>query len=168
VGLKAGLNIATESNNLEGSTSRKGLIAGAFLRRTIHREFGIQVEGLYSRRGDTFLRTTTTRDYLEVPALATFTRQTGHVRPTILIGPAIDFKLRTCYGTCGNDPFQKGFNEFVRTTQFGWIIGGGVNVSRDQNIVFEGRYTVGVTPIFDADPTDSDADKTMSCVFSIG
>jgi hypothetical protein len=55
----------------------------------------VEVEGLYSAQGHTVFNTVIARAYLALPALVTFTRPSGVLRPMLLTGPVVDIKVRT-------------------------------------------------------------------------
>jgi hypothetical protein len=69
-GIKGGVNVARLSNE-EGGGSRIGVIAGAWIARTLSGVIGLQLEGLYSAKGDRPFDNTIAIDYLEIPLLVT-------------------------------------------------------------------------------------------------
>jgi hypothetical protein len=158
-GVKAGVNISDLRHD-EESDSRIGLVAGGFVARRVNGALGLQVEGLYSAKGDKFFNTTIAIDYLEIPVLATFRLPDSvRMRPVFLTGPAVELKLRTRYGDAP-DSVQDGFNQFVHRWELGWLVGGGIDLPLSSgSMTLEGRFTLGLTPVFDADPSDSDAVK---------
>jgi len=161
-GIKAGLNVAHLSNEVADSGTRVGLIAGGFVGRRLSSVLGLQVEALYSSKGEKlpFSSATLAIDYLEIPVLATFSSAArARIRPVFVTGPVLAFTVRTRYADAP-DAFQTTFREFVHATEFGWVVGGGIELPLTRgSVVLEGRYTFGLTPVFDADPMDSDADK---------
>jgi len=158
-GIKAGVNVARLSHE-EQAGSRTGVVAGASIERRLNGPLGLQVEGLYSAKGEESFNTTIAIDYLEIPLLVTLTSaEPGHLRPVFFTGPGVEFKLRTRFGDAP-DGIQEGFDQFVLGHEFEWVIGGGLEVPYGgRHLTFEARYTFGLTPVFDADPTDSDREK---------
>ena len=105
---------------------------------------------------------------MEIPLLVTLkSAETERLRPMFFTGPGVEFKLRTRYGDVPNDDFQEGFNQFVHGREFEWVIGAGLDAPYGtRHVTLEARYTFGLTPVFDAEPTDSDSEK-RNRVFSI-
>jgi hypothetical protein len=162
-GIKAGLNVSRLTSD-EGYDPRLGLIAGVFVARPLGGVVGVEIDGLYSLRGEKYFDTTIAMDYLEIPILATFTvAPSTSLRPMFYTGPTPAFKLRTRYG----DSADLAFDEFVRISELGWMLGGGIDIPRsNRRLTLEGRYTFGLTPVFDAEPDDLDREKRHR-VFSI-
>ena len=168
--VEMGLNVAGLRNEEGGSDSRIGLVAGGVVARGLTSVLGLQVGCLYSAKGvkSSSSNFTVALDYLEVPVLLTFTLRDNlpGPHPVFLTGPVFDFKLRTRFGDIP-DAFQREFSRFVRDTEFGWLAGARIDIPRTSgNMTIEVRYTFGVTPVFDADPRDSDADDRNS-VFAV-
>jgi outer membrane protein with beta-barrel domain len=165
-GIKGGVSLARLSNEEEDG-SRIGVIAGAWVARRLSGVIGLQLEGLYSAKGDRSFDNTVAIDYLEVPLLVMLkSAETQRLRPVFFTGPGVEFKLRTRYGDAP-DTFQEGFNQFVHSREFEWVIGGGLDAPYGtRHVTLEARYTFGLTPVFDAEPTDSDSEK-RNRVFSI-
>jgi len=76
----------------------------------------------------------------------------------LLTGPAVGIKVRTKFGSLG-EGLQEKFADFVRRWDVGWVVGAGLDLPLARGgLIVEGRYTLGLTTVFDADPTDSDRD----------
>ena len=163
-GVKAGLNLASLRND-DGETDRRAApAAGAFAAWQTGSLVGVQVEALYSpkgikQRGPNGNSLTIEMDYLEVPVLVTFkVPGNGAVQPLLLTGPAVGIKVRTKFGSLG-EGLQEKFADFVRRWDVGWVVGAGLDLPLARGgLIVEGRYTLGLTTVFDADPTDSDRD----------
>jgi hypothetical protein len=166
-GIRIGVNVATLSTEEQGG-SRTGIVAGAWIGHRLSGVLGLQLEGLYSAKGDVAFDTTFAIDYLEVPLLVTVKpADTSRLRPVFFTGPGVEFKLRTRYGDVQNSSFQAGFNDFVHGHEFEWVIGGGLDAPYGRrHVTLDVRYSFGLTPVFDADPTDSDSEK-RNRVFAI-
>jgi hypothetical protein len=57
--------------------------------------------------------------------------------------------------------------DFVRDRETSWVIGLAVNQISAENqpaLFFEFRYTIGLTPVFNADPDDADFDDKNQMV----
>jgi len=105
-------------------------------------------------------------DYLEVPALLTFALRDTY-RPgapcshgTGLRFQASDTVRRYLYA------IQRGFNQFVHDTEFGWLAEPASTSAYEWKHDDRGPLHLRVTPVFDADPRDSDADDRNS-VFAV-
>ena len=158
-GIKGGVNVARLSNE-EQAGFRTGVVAGASIERRLSGPIGLQVEALYSAKGDEAFNQTIAIDYLEIPFLVMFRPgDATRLRPVFLTGPGVEFKLRARYGDAP-DGLQAAFNQFVHGHEFEWVIGGGLDVPYGRrHLTVETRYSFGLTPVFDADPTDSDSTK---------
>jgi hypothetical protein len=165
-GTKGGVNAARLSHEERGE-SRIGVVAGAWMGRRLTGVIGLQLEGLYSAKGERSFDNTIAIDYLEVPLLVMLkSAQTEHLRPMFFSGPGVEFKLRTRYDDIP-DRFQEEFNQFVHGREFEWVIGAGLDAPYGtRHVTLEARYTFGLTPVFDAEPTDSDSEK-RNRVFSV-
>jgi opacity protein-like surface antigen len=159
VGIKGGLNVASFRNEDASFDARFGLVAGGFAGYRFSSVVGIQVEGMYSQKGITIADRTIAIDYLEIPALLTLTwRDAERVRAVAFTGPTVERKLSARREDL-SEGFQRRFDDFVRDWQFGWAFGGGPEFALARGrLIVEGRYVYGLSPIFNADSDDSDAD----------
>jgi len=164
-GLKGGLNVASLLNEEGDTGARMAPAGGAFGAWQSGGNLGVQVEALYSPKGLSIGSQTYQIDYLEFPVLATIgPRPKRALRPFFTTGLAPAIKVKTHY-PFDSDAAQETFDEFVRTWDVGWVIGGGVDLPLGAGgLVIEGRYTLGLLRLFNAEPSDTDVDDKNQAI----
>jgi outer membrane protein with beta-barrel domain len=167
-GPKIGVNVTTIDTNEPDieqlDDAKAGLAVGGFVDIGITNRFSIQPEVLYSQRGgkgriteegETF-DATLTLDYVEIPILAKFNfAATGRVRPFVFTGPVPAFNTRAkVKGEAvveGTDvDVEEDIDEEVKGGDFGWVLGGGVEI---RGFTIDVRYNWGLVDI-NEDPAD--------------
>jgi hypothetical protein len=155
--VKAGFNRASIETNFESSSdtssSRFGLIGGAYVRFDITDFFGLQPELLITQKGYSFIERSFDFDdddfedlegtygltYLEVPVLARLEFATqGGWRPFLFGGPAFGIKVGNSISIDGQE--REVDDDEVTSTDSGLVIGGGIQVGRT---AVEARFTTG-------------------------
>lgn len=160
-GLKGGLNMADlGGNRILDSDARAGFTFGAFASLPISSAVAIQPEVVFSRKGaksaaydydefpqdgdappvGVYLNETTGHDYLEVPVLLKLgpSSHSGFMRPVFFAGPSVGFLLGA------TEVHDMDYEEHLNTTDFGVIIGGGLELGR---LSFDARYNLGLSTI---------------------
>ena len=148
-GPMAGLNISS-LNNFENTSSKAGLLAGAFLNYSSKNWFGLGVQVVYNGLGAKLTTPTETirLNYIQVPILATYylagNNTKGSFRPKFFAGPHINF-LMNAKNKEGNDLNPN--NLFYKSTELGLTFGTGFNYAvMDKTwLNFDVRYGVGLT-----------------------
>jgi hypothetical protein len=171
-GLKVGLNLADfGGTRIVQSDFRTGFTVGAFASVPISAAIAIQPEVVFSRRGarsaaydydafpqdgdappvGVYLSEKTRHDYLEIPVLLKLSPGPAGdvVRPIFFAGPAVGFLLST------KEVYDTDYSEYLNSTDFGIIVGGGVEVGR---LSLDARYNLGLATI------DKDYDATFGPV----
>jgi hypothetical protein len=149
-GVKAGATAAW-FNNDDVTTKRLGPAVGAFLAIDFGGPIGIQVEGLYSRKGYTNDERTVTLDYFEFPILATLKLPSlGQLQPRLLSGPSFARRIGdSSYGS-GVDKTEALFRNDLTGGDISWVFAASVDVPlRRGSLVIEGRYVLGLERIVD-------------------
>ncbi len=174
IAVKAGINSSniTESPQLPGDTLQPntGVMAGVSLTAPMGRHSALQIEGLFSRKGNTLINgeagidSKLTIDYLEIPVLASIHVISG---PPIIVrvnvGPAFGFKLHRKETGFGNALPE---DQQIKTKGFDLGIAFGAEVEHKALIV-GARYTLGTSNIFDDDPAIYGVDKLTNRVFAV-
>lgn len=144
IGPKAGLAL----NSLVGSDvpdavkSDIGYNAGAFLTYSSETHFGFTVEATYTQRGakaDILGETVHLKyNYLEVPILARYFFGNGTIRPSIFLGPSLNFLLSA---KSGDEDVKSGTTSF----DFVGVVGAGLNIKTLENqwLNIDVRYNRG-------------------------
>ncbi len=148
-GPMAGLNISS-LNNLENSSSKAGLLAGAFFNYSSKNWFGLGVQVVYNGLGAKLTTPVETikLNYIQVPILATYYLAGGNTqgsfRPKFFAGPHINF-LMNAKNKDGNDLNPN--NLYYKSTELGLTFGAGFNYAvMDKTwLNFDVRYGVGLT-----------------------
>lgn len=142
LGIEAGANFANligkdvSTSNL--TSSRLGLVGGAFLSLNFGNSFAIHPEILYTQKGAKDTSNNTYQfDYLEVPVLLKFSLGTPVVNPGILVGPSFSWNTVANVVTSGGSSSSI---SNVNTSDIGIVAG--VEVDIDKFLV-TGRYEVG-------------------------
>jgi opacity protein-like surface antigen len=162
-GVKAGVN----SSNIKFSDSADqetkslvGAVGGLFLGKQINDNVGVQIEGLFSQKGakdatsgsDAKFRLT----YIDVPVLLRFDpTTTNETRFHVFTGPQLSFKTKA-EGTEDGQTFD--LDSEIESTDFGWVLGAGVERSR---FSLDVRYALGLKDIA------TDSEKAKNRVFSV-
>lgn len=152
-GLRGGLNFAN-LNNVDGTDSRTGFMAGAYVNIGVPMSpISIQPELLYTQKGSEASGTilgeqitaTTKLDYVEVPVLAKFSFAPGPVTPHVYFGPyfAINVKAEA-EAEGGGQSATQDIKDSVKDTDFGVVVGAEVDISK---INVGLRYGAGLTKI---------------------
>jgi len=157
VGFKIGVNKAdwhgedikeTEQRLGEDVESKWGLCAGGFIRFNISKTFAIQPEVLYIEKGaklEQIFPVGTERwefnlSYLEVPVLVKFMIPTpGGVKPNLYAGPALAIKLSYKFKAEGGGVTVEEDIEGMKDTDFGIIVGAGVDIGK---LMVDVRYVL--------------------------
>lgn len=171
LGVKGGVNLATQRNTGEGDgadlQSRIGLVAGAFATLPLLSRLELQPEVLFTSKGASVdlegVEASLVVDYLEVPALARLSRRGGgKMHYYVAGGPSVGFLLRartrTKFATATE---EVDISDDVNRFDFGVAMGGGVEIGA---LVIDGRYTLGLQ---DIDKDKSDAVKTTNRAVSL-
>jgi hypothetical protein len=164
-GAKAGVNFANVSFADEDvpSSSRIGLLAGAFATVPLTGWLSVQTEAIYTVKGasiDIFdIESDYIVDYLEVPVLARVPIQR---RVYLAVGPSIAFRIRARNRTSfGGSTEEVNIADDVESLDIGVVGAAGLEMGR---WVFDGRYTHGFS---DTDADTSDNVKIRNRVFSV-
>ena len=166
-GIKAGFKIGVNYANVFGEEataleeflgadfkSKMGLCAGGFIQFNLSNVLTIQPEFLYSMKGARMeeevlgetLKVAYNLSYLEVPVLVKFMIPTpGGVKPSLFVGPAVAIKLGAKMKVeYAGDTDEDDVSDDVENTEFGLIIGGGLDFGK---IMFDVRYNLGLTTL---------------------
>ena len=160
-GVKGGLNFAnfhgedTEGMNLN---SKMGFCAGGFITYSINDVFAIQPEVLFTMKGtkwDTGYGATITYslNYVEIPVLFRLSMPNQRsVRPSLFVGPYLAIKLSSkATLESGGVSVDLDWGEDVKTTDFGVVVGGGVDFALGSRpVTVDARYTLGLTSFYEA------------------
>jgi hypothetical protein len=151
-GVRAGVNFANLAFDPKPPVDPKtltGLVVGGFATIPITAGLGFQPEALFSMQGNRFSeqgQTIKTKiDYLQVPLLLRV--RTGARSPvSILAGPSLGFRTRgRVEGSDGTSNFNDDITDDVKAFDGGLVAG--VDVAAGPHLVFDARYTWGLTNI---------------------
>jgi hypothetical protein len=177
VGIKGGIGFfnLTNTNYLYGVISGPDLYApdpknimsfqlGAFFSFDISKYFAFQPEIYYVMRGtrtSTFIDTSGKEykeklrvDYIDIPVLLKYKIPLGKmIKPILFIGPYLGFRLnaRSFNEHLFRNILAIDYNPAIKTQYAGFTVGGGFELNlKAMKLIFEGRYTFGITGINDA------------------
>ncbi len=145
-GVKAGANFTT-FNNESTYEYKTGFTAGVFADLAFPvLPISIQPEILYSQYGtnieDSDLKMNI--NYLQIPVLVKFGFPTPVVKPNVYFGPYYGRKLNA---NVKNSPLSSVFNDMINASDFGVVVGAGVNITK---LRLDLRYTAGLTEVYDS------------------
>jgi len=156
--VKAGINVSNITQDAtflpdDELVTSPGFMVGAQIRRALNRVVQLQIEGLFTQKGNSFenqsgdLHDVLVINYLEVPVLARVgVMQWGENAVSIHGGPV--FSLKAGSRETNNDhgvPRQL----MLKTFDLGLAIGGQIEMKK---LIIGTRYTVGLSNIFADDP----------------
>jgi hypothetical protein len=163
-GIKAGGNMARVTgadaqDPVATLKNRVGFIAGVFVAFNMGSVFTLQLEGLYTMKGVSYVDTTLDYsqklygDYLEIPLLLKLRIPTPLVSPFVFAGPAVGFKLSEKLKLNGVDVPPIPGEPILKNNDYGAIFGGGLNIGSHFQI--DVRYSMGLAKIVNPDPPGS-------------
>lgn len=162
-GIKGGINSATLTGDFDDELKQLlGGVGGVFIGRDVNKNFGLQLEGLFSMRGSKFEEDDAKikLNYIDVPVLARFGSETTNgTRFFAFTGPQASINLKSEVEFMG---MTEDIDEDVENFDFGWVIGAGVEFGK---ISFDARYTLGLMNI---DATNDDTVKNRTFAVMIG
>jgi opacity protein-like surface antigen len=149
--------------------SRTGVVIGGFVMMPLTDTFAIQPEVLWVQKGasgsEEGANLTLQLDYLEIPILANFRfSPENRIRPFVFTGPVPAFNTAAKV-TNDQGVADEQLDEDVKSFDFGWTFGGGVQY---ENLTFEGRYTIGLGGINEDSLGTVDDPKNGSFAILVG
>jgi len=164
-GIKLGLSMANlKGADDEGFDTKTGLSGGVFVAVEVAPQLAFQVEGLYTQKGSKgslgLITAKFKLDYFEIPMLLKYTIPTeGNVSPFFFAGPALALNIKgeITVEAGGQSASVDMANQ--KSTDFSFVLGGGMDVATQSvTLVFDARYTIGLSQAFDdVAPFDFDA-----------
>ncbi|HEX5437629.1 MAG TPA: porin family protein [Gemmatimonadaceae bacterium] len=170
-GVLVGLNLANfHGSEVSGTDSRTGVMGGVSGTFRFSRVFGIQPEVLFEQKGTKISEAgadaTIKLSYIEIPVFARveFTPNGGSVRPFLLAGPTLAFKVGCSLGAsalgastslgCDSpliaEAFGPGLNLNPGSVDAGAAVGGGLDILMGTWAMSLGvRYDQGLVSLFD-------------------
>jgi len=181
-GIKAGVNIAghTGDDTDDNHESRTAFVGGGFLTYALTPALAIQPELLYSMKGykweEEGWKETGKFDYLEIPVLLKYMiPMDGVVQPNLFAGVAPAFLLSAEVEVDYDETMLAMLHatetvdvkDEAKSIDFGLVFGGGVDLALGEgSLMFDVRYTMGLTSI---DDTDDDWDiKNKAITLMVG
>jgi hypothetical protein len=157
-GIKTGFNVSTFSASINSEASSLiGFHIGGFMKAPIHGNLFFRTELFFSSQGqkDNYKygsngpsagSTVTTVNYLNFPMLL----ETGK-KVTFQAGPQLGILMSGREkGTIGNQPVNDDLKEVMKSTDFSFLLGLGINASA--HLHFGARYQLGLSGIFAKPP----------------
>lgn len=168
LGIRSGLNFATwggaDVNDFEAAiggsvTTRTGLAAGGLVSFPLGGPISLEPELLYMSKGAKIeisgSSATLNMGYIEVPVLLVMApRVQGSVRPAILAGGAVAFKLNCTVSGGGTSDSCSNQGLDTRSTDYGVVFGGQLGFGMGTGeLQVDIRYNLGLGGVFDATPS---------------
>lgn len=158
-GLKAGLNLANFSGDVEGNSMRIGFHAGAYATFNLSDKIGLQPELLYNSVGSTIDSDGTDVDfvmnYISIPVMLLYNASENF---NIQVGPQFGF-LASADGKAEGASVD--IKDFFKGSDLGLNIGIGLNFGK---LNANARYCLGLSNIAE----DSGDDKVTNSVIQVG
>jgi hypothetical protein len=145
LGVKGGVNIVTlEGDDVEYAGQSTAFLAGGAVLAQLHRNFGIEVEVLFARKGakHEIYDFKAEFDYIEIPILAAALLPVGETVDLMLYaGPSVSFNIAA--KVAGED-----VKDQLTETDVGAVAGTAVMIDMGSfNLTLEARYTLGLKSI---------------------
>ena len=183
-GVRAGVNIAGHSGDDtdDNHESRTAFVGGVFVMYALSPALFLQPELLYSQKGykweDEGWEETGKFTYLEIPVVLRYmVPMEGAVAPNLFAGIAPAFLL-SAEVEAEYDEGMHGLLSATETTDvkdhtksidFGIVVGGGVNYDMGSGLLmFDARYTMGMTSIDDSDHDWDVKNKAITLMVGYG
>ena len=174
-GVRFGVNFADlrfeENEDVEDLDTRTGIAVGGFVVWPLTPAFAVQTEALYSQKGASLsedgVTGTLELDYLDVPVLARFSTSPGsNTRVHLYAGPSFNFNVRArTKMSFAGETAEEDFSDEVKSFETALVLGASFEVNR---LLFDGRYSWGLTNIDKEDGTSDPAVKTRAFTLSAG
>ncbi|HEU4790930.1 MAG TPA: porin family protein [Flavobacterium sp.] len=151
-GVKAALNVANLTGDVDNASSIVGFQVGGFAEIKLSEKFAIQPEVLYSAQGAKSEGETFNLGYINIPVLAKY-----YVAKSFSLeaGPQIGFLTSAKIES-------EDVKDFVSSTDFSLNLGAGYDFT--ENLSAGLRYNFGLTNVYDTDLSD---DSIKNGVFSV-
>ncbi len=190
VGVKGGLNVASLSvddpeDPEHGFDSQTGFRVGAFIQFVFGRNFVLEPEVFYSRRGakprQADAGSQLSLDYLEIPLLLSVrpTSRESPIDPVLYAGPQVSFETNcrvtgeeggSFFGSDCDNPQLEGALETAKT-DFGLVFGGGFEILFNRlTVQLDARYNLGLSNLSES-PNAADVSvksRTWSFMAGVG
>lgn len=186
-GLKAGLNMSKGwGDDAEDESYAMGMAAGVVMGYHVHELFDIMPEVMFMWKGTKVAVTegeyegdvTFKLYYVDINVLAKLNIPVeGKIAPYLVAGPYLGIKAGDGWSADPEvpteaEPFLDEQLEDIKSSDFGAVLGGGVDITLDNGhmISIEGRYGIGLMNIIDAENEEGDeVDYKMSAItFLVG
>jgi len=173
-GFKAGLVMANlSSDNISENDMKLGFAGGAFITYAFSPQFAIQPEVMYCMKGTKFSMEGAEDDlkynfdYLVVPIMLKYMIPTeGNVAPNFFAGPEVGFLLSAKAKMGGEEADMK---DELKSVDFGLGFGAGVDFKMESTtIMFDARYTLGLSNIADDTEGGDFSVKNTALMFTLG
>lgn len=157
-GIKGGLNFANyRGSDVSGTSSRKTLVVGGFVKINLLNIIALQPEVLYSGKGakveTSSSKITDKIAYLEIPILLRVnTINAGVLKAGLIGGPSFAFRLSAKRTTEANGQSNEtDLKDVIKSNDVGAVIGIGVDLGAGViSLVGDIRYTLGLSSIDDS------------------
>lgn len=143
-GVKAGLNIANLTGDLEGTSSLASFNAGALVNIPVSSMFSVQPEVLYSGEGAKVDGGKYQFNYINIPVLFQYNNPTGFIAE---VGPQIG--LLTSAKAKADGGGSTDVKDYLKSTNFSAVVGVGYKLA--MGLGFNARYNIGLSNISDED-----------------
>ena len=164
-GVKVGIGISSLSISPEADnttySSNMAIMFGGFVRTDIIPMLAIQPELLIvigkGQKSETEVsgqtsEVTTKINYLEIPVLFKYKIPVVGVKPTIYLGPALGIKIGASTDPEFKDADGKIVDPKIKSTDLGFAFG--ADLQMPMGLLFDLRYTLGLTNIDDSEEPD--------------
>lgn len=172
-GFKVGLSMSNWSaDDIEDNDMKLGFAGGGFVTFGLSPQFAIQPEVMFCMKGTQFDGGGSDKlkykvDYLVIPVLMKYMIPTnGNVSPNLFVGPEVGFLL-SGKATMGSE--EEDIKEYLKNTDFGLAFGAGMDIKMESfTLMFDARYTLGLSNILDEDEDEDDELKNTDILVTVG
>jgi hypothetical protein len=168
VGFKAGLNFSKwTGDDIDDLDWKTGIKLGGFMIFPVTSVMTVQPEIYFVTKGwkdkgeilGQEVTITTNMNYIEIPVLLKFNMETGSsFMPMIFVGPYMGFLLGdpTLKVEVGGDSAEEDWpSDTFKSIDLGGVVGAGADFDLGPTtLIFEARYNIGFSSIFDTEDVD--------------
>lgn len=155
-GIRFGVGGSSFRNADYDAENRIGIQAGLFGRYEFVPKFALRLEAVYAQKGTDAGDATVALDYIDFPLLAEFSFPSAGFTPTFFSGPALGIRM---VGELRVGSESDDYGDLAEKYETSWIFGlGSTTAIGGRDVLFDLRYALGLSSVFDFGSDDSDSD----------
>jgi hypothetical protein len=170
-GIKGGINLADlEGDGISGNEMKLVGGGGIFFNRTIANGISIQPEVLFMMKGtksESLENTGIHLTYIDIPVLVRYSIPTEtKLIPYFLAGPSFGILMSATYEVLN---VEEDIKDDLKSIDYCLVLGAGADYAIGEGrLIFDVRYSFGLTTIVDESDDEGDEVKNTGIIFMVG